>query len=632
MDRRSLLPIAAFLLLAGAWTAAGHALALPEPITYTLRFPSPESHTVEVEAVIPTGRVNHLELMMPVWMPGSYLVREYERNVEQIAASTPEGFPLEIEKTSKSRWRVIAGGRPLMVVRYRLYGRELTVRGNFIERDFAFLNGAATFLTVAAERQRTHFVEVEPAPQWAAVVTALEPVGGPNRYRADDYDALVDAPILLGNPALHRFEVGGRAHLLANEGEGGVWDGARSASELERLVREQVAFWGNVPYDRFVFLNLIVEGAGGLEHAESFTVMTSRWKARTREGWLDWLALASHELFHAWNVKRLRPRELEPPFDYETEVYTPSLWIAEGLTAYYDDLLVHRAGLSTRDEYLKRLSRDIERLQTQPGRLVQPLVDASFDAWIKHYRRDENTPNATVSYYVKGSLVGFLLDARIRMLTAGRASLDDVMRRAYARWAGAPHGYRHEEFLALISEVAGGPQEAWLGQAVASTAELDYRDALAWYGLRFKDSKWKKEEAEPEEPAGWLGVEVEVRDGRLLVTEVKRGTPGHAGGVNVEDEILALGGYRVPADKLEERLKAFRPGDKTELLVARRERLVPLAVVLGEKPPERWRLEVDPKATVEQTARLDAWLGRPQVTIIQARSVSPAASTATAPR
>ncbi|MGH9361275.1 MAG: M61 family metallopeptidase [Thermoanaerobaculia bacterium] len=622
---------AALFLLAGAWAAAGHALAMPEPITYTLRFPSPEAHTVDVEAVIPTGRVNHLELMLPVWTPGSYLVREYAGHVEEIAAATPEGFPLELQNTTKSRWRVIAGGRPRIVVRYRVYGRDLSVRGNFIERDFAVLNGAATFLTVAAERERTHFVEVEPAPQWATVVTALEPIGGPRRYRADDYDALVDSPILLGNPALHRFEVAGRTHLLANEGEGGIWNGPRSAAELERLVREQVAFWGNVPYDRFVFLNLIVEGTGGLEHGESFTVMTSRWKARTREGWLDWLSLASHELFHAWNVKRLRPRELEAPFDYEKEAYTPSLWIAEGLTAYYDDLLVHRAGLSTRDEYLKRLSRDIERLQTAPGRLVQPLVDASFDAWIKHYRRDENTPNAVVSYYTKGALVGFLLDARLRLLTAGRASLDDVMRRAYARWSG-PQGYRHEEFLALVSEVAAGPQDAWLRRALETTAELGYHEALTWYGLRFKDPKWKKESAEPEEPAGWLGVETEVRNGRLIVTEVKRGTPGHQAGVNVEDEILAVGGYRVPPDKLDERLKAFRPGDKTELLVARRERLVPLAVVLGEKPGERWRLEVDPNATAEQAARLDAWLGRPQSETVQARSASPVASTATAPQ
>ncbi|HEX5761017.1 MAG TPA: PDZ domain-containing protein [Thermoanaerobaculia bacterium] len=629
--RSNRLLIAVLVLLSGARAAPGRAEALPEPITYTLRFPSPESHTVDVEAVVPTGRVNHLELMMPVWTPGSYVLREYAGQIEEIAAGTPEGFPLELQKTAKNRWRVIAGGRPRIVVRYRVYGRELSVRGNYVERDFAVLNGAATFLTPAAERKRTYFVQLEPAPQWATAVTALEAVGGPNRFRAPDYDALVDSPILLGNPALYRFEAGGRTHLLANEGEGGVWDGARSAAELERVVREQIAFWGNVPYDRFVFLNLIVEATGGLEHAESFTVMTSRWKARTRDGWLDWLGLVSHELFHAWNVKRLRPRELQAPFEYETEVYTPSLWIVEGLTSYYDDLLVHRAGLSTRDEYLKRLSRDVERLQTAPGRLVQPLVDSSFDAWIKHYRRDENTPNSGVSYYTKGALVGFLLDARIRRATAGGASLDDVMRRAFARWSG-PSGYRHDEFLALLSEVAASPLGPWLQKALETTEELDYAEALAWFGLRFKDPKAKKEGEEPEEPAGWLGVEAEARGGRLVVTEVRRGTPAHAAGVNVEDEILALGGFRVPPDKLDERLAAYRPGEKTELLVARRERLVTLALVLGEEPGEPWRLEVDPGATPEQTARLDAWLGRPQKASVQARTASPAASTATAPK
>jgi predicted metalloprotease with PDZ domain len=357
--------------------------------------------------------------------------------------------------------------------------------------------------------------------------------------------------------------------------------------------------------------------------------MTSRWKARSRDGWLDWLGLASHELFHAWNVKRLRPRELGP-FDYETEIYTPSLWIVEGLTSYYDDLLVHRTGLSSRKEYLARLSRDLEKLQTHPGRLVQPLLDASFDAWIKFYRRDENFANAGVSYYVKGALLGFLLDARIRRATAGRAGLDDVMRRAWALWSGAT-GYRHEEFLALVSEVAGEPLGAWLEDALASAAELDYGEALDFYGLRFKERKEKeRDDGEPEEPAGWLGIEAEVKDGRLVVAEVKRGTPAHAAGVNVDDELLALAGYRVLADHWPERLKAFRPGEAAELLVARRERLLPLPVVFGEKPAERWRLEVDPAATPEQQQRLDEWLA-PQSARVQERSASSTPSTATAP-
>lgn len=631
------------VLAAGAWAAGDAARAMPDAdtLTYTVRFPDPASHTLEVEAVVPTAGAAQVELMMPVWTPGSYLVREYARNVEAIAASAPGGEPLPITKITKNRWRLTTAGHAEVVVRYRLYAREMSVRGNFVDHELAVLNGAATFITLAGGHNRPHLVTLVPPPAWKTSVTALAALPGEHRYRASDYDQLVDSPLLLGNPVLHTIEHAGKRHLLANQGESEIWDGPRSAADVAKLVSVQSDFWSEVPFERFVFLNVIAEGSGGLEHADSFLVMTSRWKARTREGWLDWLGVVSHELFHAWNVKRLRPRELGP-FDYEAEIYTPSLWIAEGITSYYDDLLVHRAGLSTRKEYLTRLSRDVERLQEHPGRLVQPVVDASFDTWIKFYRRDENFANAGVSYYTKGALTGFLLDVKIRRATQGRASLDTVMRRAWERWSG-PSGYGHDEFLALLSEVAGEPLGPWLERALNTTEELDYGEALAFYGLRFKPAKPRErdpgEDEEDEETAGWLGIETEVKEGRLVVTEVKRGTPGQAAGLNVEDEILAVAGYRVPPEKWAERLKAFPPGAASELLVARRERLVTLPVVFGEKPT-RWRLEVDPAATSEQRARLDAWLGPAaapagagaQPSSVQQRSVSSASSTANAPR
>ena len=301
------------------------------------------------------------------------------------------------------------------------------------------------------------------------------------------------------------------------------------------------------------------------------------------------------------------------PFDYENEVYTRDLWIVEGLTSYYDALFVHRAGLSTREELLKSLSKDIETLQTAPGREVQSLDNASFDAWIKYYRRDENFNNTGISYYTKGAVVGFLLDARIRRATNGRRTLDDALRLAYQRHA-AERGFRSEELRALLEEVAGVDLGPWLDRALSTTEELDYTEALEWYGLRFIEKKDEDEEGEgdkgdaPGEIAGWLGVEPEEQEGRLIVKEVKRGTPAYEAGLNVDDEILGLGDYRVTPDQWKDRLAVYRPGETVEILVARRDRLVRLPVQLAAKPKTRWKLAVAPGATPEQKARQEDWL------------------------
>jgi predicted metalloprotease with PDZ domain len=595
---------------------------MPQPISYTLRFPAPQTHYVEVEALVPTDGLPAIELMMAVWTPGSYMVREFSRNVEEVTAASETGEPLPISKISKNRWRVEALGVPRgtritrILLRYRVYAREMSVRTNFVDEGFAILNGSPTFLTLAGGTHRPHDVRVVLPPQWRSSVSPLPPPPdslAANTYRAPDFDTLADSPIYAGNAPVYTFEVEGRPHLLVNEGEGTVWDGPRSAADAERIVREQAAFWGGLPYDRYVFFNLITEAGGGLEHKNGCVLMTSRWKSRTRDGYVDWLELASHELFHAWNVKRLRPAELGP-FDYEGEVYTRSLWFAEGVTSYYDALLVHRAGLSSRDEYLKKQSQEIEALQTTPGRLVQPLEESSFDAWIKYYRKDENSVNTGISYYTKGSVVAFLLDARIRQATGGRRSLDDVLRLAWRRYSGE-RGFQREELREAIEEVAGAGLDSWLTRALETTAELDYDPALSWYGLRFvesEDSDKETEEKKPakadEEPAGWLGVDTEVQSGRLVVTQVRRETPAYEAGLNVGDEILGLGDYRVPPEGWKERLKAYRPGQKETLLLARRERLMRLPVVFGEKPKLRWKLEIDPAATLEQRAHLEDWL------------------------
>jgi predicted metalloprotease with PDZ domain len=593
----------ALFLVSAVAVADAATPAAPAPIVYTIHFLKPATHYVQVTAEIPTGGQPQVELRMAVWTPGSYLVREYSRHVERVEAALPDGTATTVVKTAKNRWRIESRGAATVRVTYHVYAREMGVRTNYVDPDFALLNGAATFLTLLDPAPRPHEVHLELPSGWTTSKTSLPGITGlPNGYRAPDFDTLVDSPIVVGTPAVYPFTVGGVGHELVNVGEGGIWDGPRSARDIEQIVRTEVALWGVVPYPHYFFLNMITESGGGLEHKGSTVLMTSRWRSRTKKGYLDWLSTAAHEFFHAWNVKRLRPVELGP-FDYEQENYTRSLWIAEGLTDYYGDLIVRRAGLSSDQDYLESLSEAIERLQTTPGRLVQSVEGASFDAWIKFYRPDENSPNVSVDYYTKGGIIGFLLDAQIREATGGAKSLDDVMRTAYAKFAGAA-GYTPAQWKAVASEVAGRDLSAWFARAAESTEELDYQPALAWYGLRFR----------PVPPAGdrpqkaWLGINGRADGGRLVVGGIRRGSPADAAGLSVEDEILAIGDYRVRAEQWNERLEAFHAGDTVSLLVARRERLMRIDVTLGAEPQPSWRLEVDPAATPDQQAHFRALL------------------------
>ena len=599
-----LVRIAVLLLMtqttpAAAQTTAPASPGAGQPIRYTVSFSAPHTHYLEVSAAVPTSGRREVELMMAVWTPGSYLVREFSRHVEGVTARGADGRPVAVEKSDKNRWRVATGGAATVTVSYRVYGREMSVRTNWVDAGYALINGAPTFLTLADGVRRPHEVVIVPADGWRRSLTGLPVLpGGEHRYRAPDFDTLVDSPILVGNPAVYEFTVDGKPHYLVNEGEGGVFDGARAAKDLEVIVREHRRMWGFLPYDKYLFLNVINEAGGGLEHLNSTVLMTTRWATRTRRNYVSWLDLASHEYFHAWNVKRLRPVELGP-FDYENEVHTRSLWIAEGITDYYADLAVHRAGLSTREEYLESLSDKLEELQTTPGREVQSAELSSFDAWIKYYRPDENSANTSVSYYTKGAVIAFVLDGKIRNVTKGAKSLDDVMRAAYEKYAGTK-GFTPEEFRAMVQQVAGSDLSAFWRTAIEGTGELDYAEALETFGLRFRPV-----------PAGrarpWLGITTRNDSGRLLVSQVRRDTPGMAAGLNVDDEIVAIDRFRVRADRWDNRLDQYHPGDKVRITVARREQMMDLDATFGSEPPRQWRLEVT-AMTDAQKSRQAAWL------------------------
>jgi predicted metalloprotease with PDZ domain len=602
MARTSFFALVGAFFLAMLTTSSIGAQA-PEPIRYTLRFPAAQTHYVDVEAVYPTGRQPSIEVFMSVWTPGSYLVREYQRHVEGVAASA-DGKPLAVEKSRKNRWRITTAGVPSVTLRYRIYSREMTVRTNWVEAGFAMLNGAPTFLTLVERGPRPHEVRIELPAGWKGSATALMPMAGsPHAYRADDFDTLVDSPIVVGNPVTREFAVEGKKHVLVLEGDPSLFDADRAASDVQKIVEAGRRAMGPLLYPHYYFLNMVVDTGGGLEHKNSFLTMSSRFTTRTHRSYVNWLSLVAHEYFHNWNVKRLRPVELGP-FDYENENYVTTLWVAEGFTDYYADVLVRRAGLSSLDEYFDGLSNQIEAVQSRPGRLVTPVNMASYDTWIKQYRPDENTPNTSIDYYPKGAVIAFLLDAKIRKATAGTKSLDDGMRIALQRFGGE-RGYTPEQFYQVMTEAAGIDLKPFFRTAAESTDELDYTEAFDYFGLRFRS-------VDPRNARAFLGTTTRTDNGRLLVTGVRRGTPAFDAGLNVDDEILAIDDVRVRPEGLAARLEQYRPGDKVHVLVARRDKLTRLDVTLGTDPGRPWRLELRPDATEEQKARVLAWLGQGQ--------------------
>jgi predicted metalloprotease with PDZ domain len=486
-----------------------------------------------------------------------------------------------------------------VTLRYKVYSREMTVRNNWVESEFAMINGAPTFLTLVERAARPHEVRVELPASWKRVETPLMPIAGAaNAFRADDFDTLVDSPIIIGNPITRDFTVDGKRHVVLFEGDTAFADVDRAVADVQKIVQAGRSVMGSLPYPHYYFMTMVTEGGGALEHKNGYLGMTGRYFTRSRGAYMGWLGTLAHEYFHAWNVKRLRPVELGP-FDYENENYVKTLWVAEGFTDYYASILPRRGAVSTRDEFLDELSSQIEQVQTVPGRLVTPVNMASFDTWIKQYRPDENTANMSVNYYPKGAVIAFLLDAKIRKATNGARTLDTGMQWAMQRYSGEK-GYTPAQFYAVMSEAAGVDLKDWFAKTAESTDELDYSEMLEYYGLRFRP-------VDPKTQPPAIGGGTRNDNGRLIVTSVRRGTAGLEAGLNVDDEIIAIDDVRVRAtDGLAPRLAQYRPGDKVSMTVARRDRIMKIDVTLGSDPGRPWRLEQAPNASDEQKARFEA--------------------------
>jgi len=552
--------------------AATKAESAAPNIDYTISMSRPWTHLIDVQMHVKWDSMPvTTELKMPVWTPGSYLIREYERQVQAFSAKDATGTPLAWSKTNKNTWALNTKGVKEFTASYNVYANELTVRTNELNDDHGFWNNAATLFFIKGQLAAPSIVHVNPANNWR-VATGLPPVEGQaNTFRAPNYDVLYDSPFEVSDFKEISFDSHGKRHRIVISGEGN-YDLNKLARDAGKIVEEAYKIFGEYGYDNYTFI-VNLRGGGGLEHLNSTALQTNRFSFAPESRYKGVLGLIAHEYFHNYNVKRIRPDALGP-FDYENENYTRNLWVAEGGTEYYATLLLLRAGFITPAEFLESKATTIEQLQARPGRLEQSLEASSFDAWIKYYRPDENAVNNQISYYDKGELVNFLLDLTIRADSKGTKSLDDVMRYLWTEYFKKGRNYSPEDYQKAAEMMAGRSLDDFFAKYVRGTAEIDYASVFAPFGLDVRVTQ-------PNAKRAYIGADLAEANGQLTVRSVTAGTPAYDQGINSGDQIVAIDGYRASQTFLTSYLTERKPGDKVRLTIFRFDKMRDIDFTLG---------------------------------------------------
>jgi predicted metalloprotease with PDZ domain len=568
----------------------------------------PQTHMLEVEVRVkhPASAPAAAEefLVMPVWTPGSYMIREFARHVQDFQATDSSGRTLQWEKTNKNTWRIVPNGAREWSASYRVYANELSVRTNQLNSDHAFWNNAALLMYLDGYLNAPSTLRIQ-APQPWKIATGL-PAAGKNTFRAENFDVLYDSPVEVSNFKTISFTVKNVPHRIVIDGEGN-YDPEKMKADVQKIVATSIELMGGeIPYRDYTFiLHLRSNTGGGLEHLNSTALGYPRFGFQPETRYRGFLGLVSHEFFHLWNVKRIRPDALGP-FDYTKENYTKLLWVAEGITSYYGDLIIRRAGLMSEKDYLASLARAFQNFQRVPGRRVMTAEEASYDSWIKYYRQDENSINSQIDYYDKGAIVGLLLDLEIRKLTHNSKSLDDVMRALYSEFFKKNRNYTPADFQRLSEQMAGASLDEFFSRYVRGREEFDYNRALAAAGLRLDLSEASAGVKATEK--AYLGADLSQDGDRLLVSRVLEGSPAYEQGLNTGDQIVALDNMRANKEFFEARLAEKRPGQLISLTIFRFDDLSAMPIKLGSMSNAAYRiLELD-KQTEEQRKIYRSWL------------------------
>jgi predicted metalloprotease with PDZ domain len=605
---------------------------------YRISAGRPEAHIFEVELTIAKPAMDGQQLALPNWIPGSYMIRDFSRHVLNLCAHDAAGHPVTIEKTAKSAWRCAPVTGPL-VVHYEVYAWDLSVRGAHLDRTHGFFNGTSVFLTVIGQENEPHDVRIEcpagvssggAAKEWQ-VATSLPRANGTEEwgfglYRAESYEELIDHPVEMGCFTRASFIVCGVPHEIVITGKHRA-DMTRLTRDLEKICSAQINMFGEpAPFNRYIFLVMAVgSGYGGLEHRASTALLCSRDdlplstepEANPGERYKTFLGLCSHEYFHSWNVKRIKPAVFIP-YDLRAETLTPLLWAFEGITSYYDDLVLVRAGLISTQSYLELLAQQITRHLRTPGRLQQSVSDSSLDAWTKYYKQDENSANAIVSYYVKGALIALCLDLLLREKTADRVSLDDLMRRLWQDFGQRGVGVGEHDVQRIATELCGDDLAGFWQNALYGTAELPLPELLTRRGLEWSlrvaenaaDSGGKPGTATTA-PRASLGIKIQNAEGGAALQHVYSDGPAMCAGLAAGDVVIAVNDVRVSASTLEKVLASYAPGAVLGIHAFRRDELLVFQVTVGEAVADTCVLLLPVPVDTERQHKAEKWiLGR----------------------
>jgi len=597
------------------------------PHRYRISPHDPGAHLFEVRLTVASPDPEGQVFAMPAWIPGSYMIRDYARNVVSIRAES-DGLDVPLAKLDKSRWGAAAVQKPLTVVA-EIYAYDLSVRGAHLDTTHAYFNGPCVFFAVEGQEDAPCELEIVPpeapgAAEWR-LATSMRRKDGPSygfgTFVADDYAELIDHPVEAGNLSIGEFEVRGIPHAIAIRGRTRV-DMGRLCHDLETVCARHMDLLG-VPdgFDRYVFLVYAAgSGYGGLEHRWSSSLVCARDNLPARgdetvgDAYRTFLGLASHEYFHLCNVKRMKPAVFTP-YDLSAETHTGLLWVFEGITSYYDDLALVRSGLITEKSYLELLGRTISRVLRGSGRQKQSVEASSFDAWTKFYKQDANSPNAIVSYYAKGSLIALALDLKLRYETQGRVSLDDVMKACWERWGQTGEGMPEDGFESVAAEISGLDLDDFFHASVRGTGELPLDTLLHTHGIQYhvrassgSGDKGGQKLENSKQRGVWLGATLAESNGKSTFTAVMNGGPAELAGIAPGDEAVALDGLQLTSGNADKRLKAYRDGDEMDLVVFRGDELVSTRIRLAAAPLDTCYLELVEDVELDVESRRMAWL------------------------
>lgn len=571
-------------------------------VGFEVSFKEPQAHYVEMEMTISGLAKDYVDVKMPVWAPGSYLVREFAKSVEDFSA-TAGGKPVKFEKVRKNAWRVYSAKSNAIKIKYRVYGFEVSVRTPFIDESHAFLSSTGIFMYPDGLLKLPSTVKVIPYKGWTKVSTGLEPVAGqPFTYTASDFDVLFDSPIEVGNQDVFEFMASGVKHEVAMYG-GGNYDKERLKVDMAKVIEQATAIYGENPNKHYTFIvHNFERGGGGLEHLNSTVLGASRNAYDKPEGYLGFLNLVAHEYFHLWNVKRMRPVALGP-FDYDNENYTTNLWVAEGFTSYYENKLVLRAGFIDPKTFVDGLVTAVANVSNTPGAKVQSAAESSYDAWIKGYRPNENSNNTGVSYYSKGEVVGLLMDLEIAQATKGTKSLDDVMKAMYLQGKTLKRGYTDAEFKAMVEKISGKSFTDFWAKYVNGTHPVEYDKYFGYAGISIKDQNEGNS-------IPYIGVASKKTEGRIIISAISRNSAAWVDGLNVNDEVISVDGVGVEAAL--ERMPVItskKPGDVVTVKVKRDGIEKDIKITLKASPNIKLVAEIQSNAPESQVWVRKGWMG-----------------------